>query len=72
MNRITKITFGLILMISLFSCTEEEVQPELDCYELARQLEREQFEAWQDFKSTTEIQAIRTRYKELYPHCRWD
>lgn len=73
MNKLSKFTFRLILLISLFSCTEEEeVQPELDCYELARQLEREQFEAWQDFKTTTETQAIRTRYKEQYPQCRWD
>ena len=73
-----QITLLLWVYIALFlvlncSCSEQdEPQPLTDCYEIAKELEREQFEAYQNYASISEIQAIRDRYEEIYPNCRWD
>lgn len=62
-----------VFCIVMCSCSEDnEPEPLTDCYEIAKQLEREQFEAYQDYAPLSEIQAIRDRYAELYPDCRWD
>lgn len=75
MKRGIKLLFWVYIIVGLFticSCSEDEPTPELDCYEIAIALEREQFEAYQNYASLSEIRAIRDRYVELYPDCRWD
>lgn len=68
-----RLTFILIVYLFILgSCSEDGPTPLQDCYEIAKQLEREQFEAYQNFATVSEIQAIRRRYVEEYPHCRWD
>lgn len=68
-----KLLFVLIVYLFILgSCSEDEPTLIQDCYEISKQLEREQFEAYQNFATITEIQAIRQRYVEEYPDCRWD
>ena len=61
-----------VFFIVMCSCSEDEPTPLTDCYEIAKALEREQFEAYQNYAPISDIQAIRDRYEELYPECRWD
>ncbi len=72
MKTIRKMTLMLVLGISLIACNaDQDEEPVIDCYQLARMLEREQFEAWQQRKSLAEIEAIRDRFEREYPDCRW-
>ena len=71
MKTLRLIVILILQLLILSSCTEDDPQPLTDCYEIAKQLEREQFEAYQNYASVSEIQAIRQRYVEQYPECRW-
>lgn len=61
--------FITLLILFLCSCSEDAPVP--DCYELAKRLEKEQFEAYQSGESINDILALRKEYEEKFPDCLW-
>lgn len=72
-TKLIMLVYVILAVVLLCSCSEDnEPAPETDCYEIAKQLEREQFEARQNGASLGKVQNIRLEYIRLYPECAWN